>query len=83
MSNRSTARLKLRIAEICDALGINQTQLAARIGCKPNTISQYVNGSRYPGKDALVQLCDALDCTPSDIFLFRSKSESCNNFHET
>lgn len=49
-------------------LGINQSQLAQKIGVKPSQISEWLKGKSKPGYDNLKKFCLALDI-PSDRLL--------------
>lgn len=47
--------------------GMTQTELAKIIGVDNQTIYFYESGYRFPRKDILLKLAEALECTVSDI----------------
>jgi transcriptional regulator with XRE-family HTH domain len=49
--------------------GLTQASLAAKAGMKPCVISFFECGSRSPNLKNLVALCDALQCSPSDLLI--------------
>ena len=61
-SNRRRTRMDIKIAERIAELmrdeGINQVQLAAKIGVKQNTVSSWVLGKKEPNISSLWRLAD-------------------------
>lgn len=61
-SNRRRTRMDIkvaeRIAELMRDEGINQVQLAAKIGVKQNTVSSWVLGKKEPNISSLWRLAD-------------------------
>jgi len=43
--------------------GLSQKQVADIIGVAEGTVSLYESGSRFPGKETLCAIADALDCS--------------------
>jgi transcriptional regulator with XRE-family HTH domain len=56
-------RLKIRRIEV----GLTQAELAGKVGVKPNAISCYEMGVRFPRKYTLERLAEALDCDVKEI----------------
>jgi len=48
--------------------GINQTELARRMGVSQSTMSGWYNGQVLPRNSRLEQLYEILNCEPSDLF---------------
>lgn len=55
--------------------GITQKQLAEAIGNKPQQISQYENGIRFPKIDKLFSIADVLGIEEIDLLLGRRNGE--------
>ena len=47
--------------------GVSQKELAAMIGKKNNTLSQYEKGLRDPSPAVLLQIADVLGCTVDEL----------------
>ena len=47
--------------------GVSQKELAAMIGKKNNTLSQYEKGLRAPRPEVLLQIADVLGCTVDEL----------------
>ncbi len=47
--------------------GLNQTELAERVGVRQATIARYENGTRSPSPEALGRLADALGVEEWDL----------------
>jgi DNA-binding Xre family transcriptional regulator len=64
-------KIKMRIREQCNALGItNASQLADRADLTaPTAYRAYNNDIKQLTITTLEKLCDALDCEPSDILV--------------
>lgn len=56
-----------RIAELRKELGLTQSELAARLGIKQNTLSQYETGLRPPSSRIVLLLSDICDASPGYI----------------
>lgn len=52
-------RLKMAMAE----RGMNQSELAARIGKGKSSVSQYISGVNTPKADVQLKIAQALDCS--------------------
>ena len=46
---------------------VTQMQLAAALGVKQNTVSQWVNGKNEPNCETIIKLCRFLDVTPNEL----------------
>ena len=68
MPGRKNPRLKNRIDELCHQAGLTTTDLSKAINRAQSTLSMYALGQRFPCPDAIVALCDTLDCQPGDLF---------------
>ena len=49
------------LKEIMEEFNLNQSQLAKKIGIRPNQISEWLNGKAKPGYDNLKAICIALE----------------------
>jgi transcriptional regulator with XRE-family HTH domain len=58
------SRIRLRR----NMLGLSQTELAARIGVTFQQVQKYEKGVNRIGSSRLLQICDALQTTPSWVF---------------
>ena len=52
--------LGMQMRRIRLAMGMTQKELAAQLGCKPATVSQWVNHRNYPPSDRLAHICAVL-----------------------
>lgn len=59
----------LRIRELREAAGIQQKQLAERMGVLPTVISNWESETALPRTRQLPALAEALDCTINDLFV--------------
>lgn len=67
--------MKLRLAEMLEARGVNSYQLAKGLGVTPASVGAWLNGRMrgdkltrvYPDMDSLEALCLFLECTPNDL----------------
>ncbi len=57
--------LNLKVARI--KKGLTQAQLAEKLGVSQNTISFYETGARFPSRNNLYKLAEALDCDVKEI----------------
>lgn len=57
--------LELKVRRI--RKGMNQTELAKKVGVSQNTISFYERGLRYPKKHTLDKLAEVLECDIREI----------------
>ena len=56
------------IAVIRKRKGINQEELAHRLGVNTATLSRWENGHFEPKASVIKKLCEVLDCTESELF---------------
>lgn len=55
-------RIKERIKEARKDAGLTQEKLAEQVPCKRETVTQWESGKNIPPLDALIRLCDILQC---------------------
>ena len=58
-----------RLREIREAAGINQPQLAERLGVSQQTLSTYERGTRELPMDVLGTLCRIFRISPAEIWI--------------
>lgn len=63
------------LKKIRDAKGLNQTEIAKKVGIKQSTLSHYENGVTYPKTDTINKIIKALDIERSELFLTPSEAE--------
>ena len=51
--------------------GIKKTELAAMVGIKSPTLSQYLSGRAMPALDTFANLCAVLDLDPAEILCLK------------
>lgn len=73
MRNKNTDSLELvaiqkRLREAITQSGINQKEIAAKIGVSAQTVSKYMTCDVFPNLDTLARLCTVLDVS-SDYLL--------------
>ena len=56
------------LKDIMIDMGLNQTELASRVGVKPSQVSEWLKGKSKPGYDKLKAICIGLDI-PADRLL--------------
>lgn len=49
------------------AQGLNQTQLAEKVGVRQTAISQYEKGDRFPNRNILEKIAGVLGCEVRDL----------------
>lgn len=49
------------------AQGLNQTQLAEKVGVRQTAISQYEKGDRFPNRNTLEKIAGVLGCEVRDL----------------
>lgn len=54
--------IKKRIKEARKDAGLTQEKLAEQVPCKRETVTQWESGKNIPPLDALIRLCDILQC---------------------
>lgn len=57
-----------KIRERVEALGLRQTEAAARCGIPYRNFNHYATGQREPGLDELRKICAGLELSPNDFF---------------
>ena len=62
--NRNISR---NISHYMDALQINQTELAKRLGCANTTVSMWIQGDSVPRLEKIDKMCEIFHCTRSDL----------------
>lgn len=50
-------------------LGLNDSELARRVGIETSKFGKYVRDTHEPDYPTLLQICTALDVTPNDLLL--------------
>ena len=61
-------RLAESLNRLREEAGLNQKELAKRLGMSHATVHRLLRGDRGTTLRTLEDLCDALDCTPNDLF---------------
>ena len=61
-------RIVTKIKEFRIALGMTQSELAAKMGVSQATIGMWETGDRMPRASKLQKLAEILGCTVSDLF---------------
>lgn len=69
-----------RIARLRRAKGWNQTELADRVGARPNQISKYECGTYLPRPDVLPRLSEVLEVSLDYLMTGRSGTEPKRDF---
>ncbi len=59
---------RFQIKPLREKAKLTQTELAAQIGVKPNSVSMWESGACIPRIDTLIKLMDLLKCDFSDLF---------------
>lgn len=62
-----------RVRTIRKMRGLTQEKLAELIGIEPLSLSRIECGSRFPRKENIDKLVQALDCSVSDLFNFEDE----------
>jgi len=78
-------KLGKRIQELRKYKGLTQSQLAEQINVETVTISRIENGSRFPKKENLIKLAEALDVEIVEFFDYehhKSKGELLKEIKE-
>ncbi len=60
-------QIRIKLIEAINQSGMNQTQLAKKIGIGQQTISAYLCGKAMPAMDTFANLCAVLDLDANDI----------------
>ncbi len=58
------------LQEMRKSKGLSQTELAKRLGVKPNTFNQYEKKKRTPNIDMVCKIADILEVSEKDILNF-------------
>ena len=53
-----------RIKAIMDEHGLNQTDLAKRLGTNPSSVSSWLSGRKNPSSQTITQICEAFGVNP-------------------
>lgn len=64
-----------RLANARKEIGLNQEQLASRLGVTPQAVSKWERGSGYPDIEMLYYLCEILECS-SDYLINREENST-------
>jgi len=59
--------ISLNIQNYLNTLGMNQRELAARLGCSHTTVSMWIVGDATPRMDKIDKMCDIFHCTRDDL----------------
>ena len=70
------SEIQKRLIESINQSGINQTNLAKKIGVCQQAISSYIKGQKMPALDTLANLCKVIDVSPAYILCFEDESGS-------
>lgn len=70
--------MRFRILELCKEVGINQTELADKIGLSRVGLSKAINGN--PTVDTLERIANALKVDITDLFKKNDSGEDVNGF---
>jgi len=58
----------MKIKELREAIGMNQSELAKQAGVKQSSVAQWENGKSKPLSDKLPQLAKILHCSIDALF---------------
>ncbi|QYG88299.1 helix-turn-helix domain-containing protein [Bacillus atrophaeus] len=67
---------KCRIAELCDNLGLEHAQLAAKVGLAKSQISDYISLRNLPSIERAYNIAKVLGCAPEDLYEWIEVSDS-------
>lgn len=70
--------MRFRILELCKEVGINQTELADKIGLSRVGLSKAINGN--PTVDTLERIANALNIDITELFKKNDSGEDVNGF---
>ncbi len=54
-------QIQIRLRESISLSGINQKELAKKIGVSPQTVSKYMKHDIFPALDTLAKICKEID----------------------
>lgn len=60
-------QIKSKLQEALKYNELSQSEIARRIGVKPQTVYEYLNGMIVPALDTFANLCKVLDLDPAEI----------------
>lgn len=60
-------QIRKKLIEAIKQSGMNQSELARRLGISPATVSHYIIGDKMPALDTLANLCAIIDVDANDI----------------
>lgn len=66
--------MKLKLMEFRKAAGLNQTELAKKVGKSVRTIKMWEAGESYPNAEVLWQLCTVLNTDPDTMLGWETAS---------
>ncbi|ASV77951.1 helix-turn-helix transcriptional regulator [Elizabethkingia anophelis] len=66
----------LRLKELLNEKGIQNKDLADKIGVTPTTISNITQGNNFPKPETLLKIAEALDIDIRELFVSTKKKES-------
>ena len=73
------AQIQERLAEVIKESEFSQSEIARRIGVKPQQVSCYVKGTKMPAYDTLSKLCATLGIS-SDYILCLENADGSKNY---
>jgi transcriptional regulator with XRE-family HTH domain len=59
-------QLATKLKEFRERAGLNQTEVAMKLGFTQSAVNQYENGKRTPNFETLVKLAEIYGCTIND-----------------
>jgi transcriptional regulator with XRE-family HTH domain len=59
--------MKLKIKEKYRLLGFTQESFAKAVGVSRTTVSNWINGKKFPQPPRLKKICEILKCEPKDL----------------
>ena len=60
-------QIKIKLQEALKCSGLSQSDIARKIGVRPQTVFEYLNGKIMPALDTFANLCKVLDLDPAEI----------------
>lgn len=75
-NNKIDNTFSIRLKTAMKSIGLNQKQLAEKIGVTPQSISYYCNGARLPDVDILRLLANCLDVSADYLLGIERKNDN-------